>query len=242
MGKVWELDLPPNEKLILQAYADFADDAGNCWPSHARVAHKCCCSEDTIKRHRKSFQERGLLVLVKRGGGRGNPNHYRVQPEKGVKLPPFIPKGVQQERERGANEAERDAQLCPPNHQLKPSENHQSTSDLFGSTVPQTNGTPPRPDPNGSYSEPYENLWAASPGPKGGKRDGFKAYLKAVPVKITHADLAYLWLVYRESRGEGFDGLHLSTFINGEHWESARELHPQHSPDRRVGSSAARWY
>jgi hypothetical protein len=33
-ARVWELDLPPSEKLVLLKLADFADDGGgNAWPS-----------------------------------------------------------------------------------------------------------------------------------------------------------------------------------------------------------------
>ncbi len=90
MAQVWELDLPQNEKLVLLALGDHADDEGVCYPSVARIAWKTGMSERQVQRIGKKLRAAGLIVLMKHGqGGRGNPAVYRIKPQKGVKLSPF---------------------------------------------------------------------------------------------------------------------------------------------------------
>lgn len=99
MSAVWELDLPGDEKLILLAFADHADDEGLCYPSIGRIAAKCCVSRSTIQRKIKSLVDRGVLA-VSRGIGRTHTSRYTVRPQKGVKLRPFIPKRCQPDQEK----------------------------------------------------------------------------------------------------------------------------------------------
>lgn len=93
MGLVWELDLAPNKRLVLLAYADHADDDGdNVYPSLGRVAHKTGYSPQQIRRISRELVSDGLMELVEKNVGRSNANRYRLTLEKGVKMEPFTPK------------------------------------------------------------------------------------------------------------------------------------------------------
>ncbi len=90
MAEVWELNLPQNEKFVLLAFADHADDAGYCFPSIARVGWKTGYKERQVREICGKLRSRGLLESVKyHKGGRGKARVYRVRPEKGAKNAPF---------------------------------------------------------------------------------------------------------------------------------------------------------
>jgi DNA-binding Lrp family transcriptional regulator len=102
MTAVWELDLPPQDKFILLAFADHADDSGYCYPSFGRIAWKCGVSRSTIKRFVRRCRVSGVLEVLSVGVGRNNPSRYRVQVLKGVRLDPFVKRG-QEGREKGSS-------------------------------------------------------------------------------------------------------------------------------------------
>jgi hypothetical protein len=138
MSAVWELDLPQNQKLVLLAFADHADDDGVCYPSVGRVAWKTGVSERQVQRIVKKLRAAGLVVLLRNAqGGRGNAAVYQVQPQKGVKLSPFAgmgdmgdilseSKGCHLEQERvTSGDKKGDIAMSPEsseNHHTEPSE------------------------------------------------------------------------------------------------------------------------
>ena len=75
-----------------------------------------------------------------------------------------------------------------------------------------------RRDPTGPYSDDFELVWNLHP--RGGKRTAFKAFLNAVPKKIALDELVKKLNEYVWDLKDGFRGAHLSTWLNGEHWES----------------------
>lgn len=79
MSCVWELPLRAGEKLVLLALADFANDAGECWPDIQRIANKSGKSERSIYRIIAKLENDGI-VSRQSGGGRGKPNHYLLTP------------------------------------------------------------------------------------------------------------------------------------------------------------------
>lgn len=103
MSQVWELDMDPSLKLTLLAFADHADDYGVCYPSIRRIAWKSGVTRRTVQRHVRQLEEDGVLRLVEKGGGRGNPTTYRVAPEKGDTLTPFSGEGDR----KGVTDAEK---------------------------------------------------------------------------------------------------------------------------------------
>jgi len=92
MAQVWELQLSESHKLVLLAFGDHANDEGICFPSIARVAWKCGLSERQVQRIVAALRKIGLLSAVNgMSGGRKRTTLYRVSPEKGDKLSPFVP-------------------------------------------------------------------------------------------------------------------------------------------------------
>ena len=90
MTVVWELDLPPGEKLVLLALADQANDEGtHCWPSVATISKRSGQNERTVRRALRSLEGKGHLTCNER---RGTSTNYVVHPGHDappVKLPPL---------------------------------------------------------------------------------------------------------------------------------------------------------
>jgi Helix-turn-helix domain len=102
MAAVWELDLPQNQKLVLLALADHADDRGVCYPSVARVAWKCGYSRRQTQAILKQLRSSPVLeVLGSIAGGSGLSTEYKIHHEKGAKLAPFNSKRVQSRAPKG---------------------------------------------------------------------------------------------------------------------------------------------
>lgn len=78
MSIVWELDLPPGEKLVLLALADQANDKGlQCWPALSTIAHKSGQNERTVRRAIRSLESKGHLTCHFRAG---ESTQYHVHP------------------------------------------------------------------------------------------------------------------------------------------------------------------
>lgn len=117
MTRVWDLDLPDSDKLVLLALADCANDEGHCWPSVASLVRKCSKSERTIQASIKRLVDEGLL-LRREVPGKGC--NYTVLPKTGAKTAP---------RSDCAPAKPAPAQRTTPTPAAaadKPSKNHQS--------------------------------------------------------------------------------------------------------------------
>src|SRR5215218_2722554 len=101
MGMVWEHDFDHAEQLIMLALADHAhDDGTEVRPSVEKIAWKTGYKRRQVQNILKHLRdEKKILVLTKQGGGRGNPNVYRIDWTKGAKKTPFNPERVQSEAE-----------------------------------------------------------------------------------------------------------------------------------------------
>ena len=55
-----------NEKAILLVIANYVGADGTCWPGQATIASQACCSEKTVERSLKAFEERGWIERVAR--------------------------------------------------------------------------------------------------------------------------------------------------------------------------------
>lgn len=78
MSQVWELDLPPGEKLVLLALADQANDEGRqCWPSVDTIAGRSGQGERTVRRALKDLETKGHLTRSHR---EGTSTQYHVHP------------------------------------------------------------------------------------------------------------------------------------------------------------------
>jgi len=78
MSLVWDISLPPGEKLVLLALADQANDAGTqCWPAVETIARRSGQSVRTVRRALASLEERGHLTRQHR---EGTSSQYHVHP------------------------------------------------------------------------------------------------------------------------------------------------------------------
>ena len=79
MSSVWKHSTASGGSLlVLLAIADFADDNGVAWPAVDTLAIKARLTRRQVLRIIRSLEARGELE-VRRGGGRGRVNHYRVK-------------------------------------------------------------------------------------------------------------------------------------------------------------------
>ncbi|HEY8335297.1 MAG TPA: helix-turn-helix domain-containing protein [Tardiphaga sp.] len=58
-------------KLMLFAFANYADDEGVCWPSQETLANDTEQSVDTVQRRSKKLEAMGLIRIERREGNRG---------------------------------------------------------------------------------------------------------------------------------------------------------------------------
>ena len=73
MAAVWDRrGLKPSERLVLLAFADFADDKGACWPSMASVADMCEMTPRGVRGIVRRLEEMGLISVVHSQGRRSN--------------------------------------------------------------------------------------------------------------------------------------------------------------------------
>lgn len=79
MSEIWESG-PQNisERMVLLALADYANDAGTCWPSISGIQKKSCLSERGVQTVIRRLQDAGWIE-IEAGGGRKNANLYRIK-------------------------------------------------------------------------------------------------------------------------------------------------------------------
>lgn len=95
MALVWEADLPRDQKFILLAYADHANDDGyNVFPSVPRIAWKTGYSERQVQRITSNLVKVGILVQM--GNSQLGTNLLRIN----VKRMPMRGKYISQRRGR----------------------------------------------------------------------------------------------------------------------------------------------
>ncbi len=91
-GRVWDMDLPNAEMLVLQAMADHADHQGrNIYPGTELVAWKTGYSERQVIRIIDDLTQKGILVVTHHGGGRGHPTRYAIDFAAAPYKAPFRP-------------------------------------------------------------------------------------------------------------------------------------------------------
>ena len=80
MREVWKRDLPPTEKFVLLAIADFSNDKkGIAWPSQTTVARRTGYSRQTVNRAINRLKEKKMIVSSRRSAeGKSTSNEYRI--------------------------------------------------------------------------------------------------------------------------------------------------------------------
>lgn len=78
--EVWKLDLPPTEKFVLLAIADFSNDKrGLAWPSQSTIARKTGYTRQTVNRAINRLREKRMIVSSRRSAeGKSTSNEYRI--------------------------------------------------------------------------------------------------------------------------------------------------------------------
>lgn len=93
MARVWELDLPHSERLVLLALADHADHVGdNIYPSIGLIAWKTGYSSRQVQRIIKSLVDMEILCVVDQPEGRTTV--YRMDLTAGTIKEPYLRQNV----------------------------------------------------------------------------------------------------------------------------------------------------
>jgi len=81
MAQAWETPLSGNQKLVLLALADYANDDGVCYPSVKTISAKTGSSERTVKYIIKAFEIIGICSHEKRNreNGSRSSNLYNIK-------------------------------------------------------------------------------------------------------------------------------------------------------------------
>lgn len=69
LDSAWETKTPSHTcKLVLVALSDHANSDGICWPSVARLAHRCDISRRTVQRALRELEKAALITITKKVG------------------------------------------------------------------------------------------------------------------------------------------------------------------------------
>ena len=68
MNIAWESEMSGNDKLVLLALADWANDDGYCWPSIPKLCFKTRASERTVQSIIKRLVDAGHVTRQERPG------------------------------------------------------------------------------------------------------------------------------------------------------------------------------
>ena len=79
MARVWaHSQTAGGELLVILALADFANDAGECWPSIPVLGQKARLTPRQTRRILKKLEEAGEIRKSQSTGGRNRRNHYFI--------------------------------------------------------------------------------------------------------------------------------------------------------------------
>ncbi|MEO6147038.1 MAG: helix-turn-helix domain-containing protein [Sulfuriferula sp.] len=82
MNKVWKMDLPLGEKMVLLKLADRANDDGECWPGQESLASDCSMTDRGVRGVIEKLVTKGFLTVEsRRCGQRNKSNLYHLHPE-----------------------------------------------------------------------------------------------------------------------------------------------------------------
>lgn len=205
MSRIWD-DGPDDreELLVLLALADFADDAGRCYPSMASVARKARLSERGAQKIVRRLEAAGW-VIVETGGGRASCNVYVIRnPEQ--ETPNEKPRTVFTERKE--QKPRTGVQETPNTGSPEPSGTLREPSkvDCAVSTKPKAKAEPPG----------FDAFWASYPR-KVAKGAARKAWVTA----LRKSDAATITAAAGRVEDRGEFTPHPATWLNAERWADA---------------------
>ena len=79
-------DLTAIERMVMISLCSYADDSGQCWPSHNEIARTAGTSVASVKRSLAKLVDRKYIKIFNRGDetGRKTTNIYQINIEKSV--------------------------------------------------------------------------------------------------------------------------------------------------------------
>lgn len=97
MTKIWD-DGPEKQGhlLVMLALSDYANDAGECWPSIRSIAEKSRMTERGVQKIIRTLEAEGWLSIAT-GNGRHGCNQYKINPERGTPPEQGSPRTTMQE-------------------------------------------------------------------------------------------------------------------------------------------------
>jgi len=205
----FEQPLAGNEKVVLLALADHADENGSCWPSMRRIAEKACIAERTVRRILIVLEEGGFLLVNSQHdpSGRSAPNRYelamagRVTNCQGGRVTLVSGGGDTVVRGEG------DTVVTP----YEPSDRTIKDSDPHIPLATEAEQT-----------KDFEEFWNIYPKrPSNPKQPAWKSYLKARKSGATHAEIMAGLAAYARTR-QGKDATYTAmgaTWLNQERWK-----------------------
>lgn len=205
--------LPTTQKFILVALADYADESGQCFPSHNKTAERVGASRSTVRRAIKQLTEQGYLTYVReqRKDGTFTSNRYSLNLSRGWGH--SEPGWAAGEPRWGHSEPP----LGSPVNQQEPPVNPQRTI-----TAHEHEQAP----------DPFDEFWAVYPRKKEKKRaqTAWKSAVKREPPEgIIAAAKNYAQERNHVKDGEQFTK-HASTWLNNDCWEDYRTNPVKASP------------
>ena len=203
------------DRLVLLAIADFCDDAGNSWPSMARIAQKACVTERGARQIVRRLEADGWLQTVV-GGGRHGCNEYRILMRKPDRNPePETRNDVPPEHGSPGTRKQKPGTRVQKTRNPRSAEPSRSIKDPSIKNTP-TFSEPTKATPIGAE---FEKVWSAYPR-KVGKGAAEKAWTKARK-RADFDDIAPgLRAFIRAAKGSDPKFIpHLSTWLNERRWE-----------------------
>jgi hypothetical protein len=193
------------DKLILLTLANYADNAGVCWPSHRFISERAECSVATVERSLKRLEAGGFITIRPRFVAEEGQGKRQTSNEYLLSL-------------RGDHQKE-----DPPYH-------FAGGDPLRREDLPPLRKEGPitcKKDPQ-DYTEEFELFWSAYPAQKGPKKPAFKEWLKASK-KIRVEDLLMIVRSFAKTRA-GKDPAftpHCRTWLHQERYNDRQEEPPR---------------
>ncbi len=116
--RLWyDVKLTTSERAVLQVIGDYANEKGEGWTSYAQIAWQIDQSERNVKRIVTDLVGRGILSVMRQGGGR-RANTYRIDLSKAEAKPPRPElRGDRKSPLKGSTRGDRiSPQQCHPRH------------------------------------------------------------------------------------------------------------------------------
>ena len=148
---VWAAPEPRGaDRLCLLALADHADEAGECWPSQARISRYCAVSERAVRATLSRLEAEGFIVRKRKGRG----HLYRLQKSA---LKPVTSTTGERGRagEPGGSPPQSSARHWKPTSGVLPTNS--------GSSLPEDTGSAASRHRKSTSAEPSENRQVESP-------------------------------------------------------------------------------